>query len=435
MPGSRGQMAMAGVHIYAWIRYSDLHVGAAPTRRRAALSAVPLVVGLLGLVPGLVFDGTVRAHLVAPLGLTYRSAVATSFGELTFALQLAAFVFLCGRYALAWRRGVPHSAVHLLALAYLLAMVVNDALVVLGLLQMPYLIDVGFIVPVAVVAYSVSVRFVGDAQGARQPAGSTSSGRSRSGPRRWPPPRRSSTARSSSPGWGGWRPAWPTRSTARWPRWRPTCATSSPRSAPTAPGPPTRKECLDDALGSTERIAAIARQMSDTGRLALRTTAQEPLPLREVALESARQAVARRGGARQVAVEVDAALHGLGERGALVQVLSHLLVNALQAVAERRADGRVAISGEAGGGRVRLVVEDDGVGMEPTVLRRAFEPFFTTRAAGAGMGLGLAAARGLVLGMGGELTLESAPGRGTRATVELPAASPAPDAWISARLP
>jgi len=97
-------------------------------------------------------------------------------------------------------------------------------------------------------------------------------------------------------------------------------------------------------------------------------------------------------------------------------------------VADRRADGRVAISGEAGAGRVRLVVEDDGVGMEPTVLRRAFEPFFTTRAAGAGMGLGLAAARGLVLGMGGELTLESAPGRGTRATVELRAVRPAPDA-------
>jgi len=192
--------------------------------------------------------------------------------------------------------------------------------------------------------------------------------------------------------------------------------------------PADARECLDDALGSTERIAAIARQMSDTGRLAMRTTSQEALPLREVALESARLAVARRGAARPVAVEVDPSLHGLGERGALVQVLSHLLVNALQAVADRRADGRVAISGEAGAGRVRLVVEDDGVGMEPTVLRRAFEPFFTTRAAGTGMGLGLAAARGLVLGMGGELTLESAPGRGTRATVELRAVRPAPDA-------
>jgi signal transduction histidine kinase len=71
------------------------------------------------------------------------------------------------------------------------------------------------------------------------------------------------------------------------------------------------------------------------------------------------------------------------------------------------------------------VVEDDGVGMSEETLRRAFDPFFSTRAFGTGTGLGLAVARGLIQSMRGDLRLESAPGRGTRAIVELPLADAA----------
>jgi signal transduction histidine kinase len=62
--------------------------------------------------------------------------------------------------------------------------------------------------------------------------------------------------------------------------------------------------------------------------------------------------------------------------------------------------------------------------MAPEVLRRAFDPFFTTKPEGQGSGLGLAVARGLVEGHGGALWLESAPGQGTRAILELPEAAP-----------
>jgi two-component system, sensor histidine kinase RegB len=68
-----------------------------------------------------------------------------------------------------------------------------------------------------------------------------------------------------------------------------------------------------------------------------------------------------------------------------------------------------------------LTVEDDGAGMPPEVLEHATEPFYSTREAGAGMGLGLFLATSVVDQLGGRLELESHVGRGTRAALVLPA--------------
>jgi signal transduction histidine kinase len=107
-----------------------------------------------------------------------------------------------------------------------------------------------------------------------------------------------------------------------------------------------------------------------------------------------------------------------GSRASLVQVLVNLVTNAAQAVA---SGGHVALSLAPDGPEVRLVVEDDGGGMPPEVAARAFEPFFTTRG-GEGIGLGLPIARGIVERHGGTVSLETAPGAGTKVTVRLPAA-------------
>ena len=77
-----------------------------------------------------------------------------------------------------------------------------------------------------------------------------------------------------------------------------------------------------------------------------------------------------------------------------------------------------------GGGDERwyasIRVVDDGVGMEPDVLARAIEPFFTTRERGKGSGLGLAQVYGFVRQCEGDLLIESAPGRGTTVEILLP---------------
>jgi len=102
----------------------------------------------------------------------------------------------------------------------------------------------------------------------------------------------------------------------------------------------------------------------------------------------------------------------------LQQVFLNLVMNAAQAIGEA---GTIAISTAPDGPeRVAVVVEDDGAGIAPEHLHRIFDPFFTTKAVGEGLGLGLAIAHGIVRSHGGEIRVESRPGRGTRFGVHLP---------------
>jgi len=106
----------------------------------------------------------------------------------------------------------------------------------------------------------------------------------------------------------------------------------------------------------------------------------------------------------------------------LHQILSALLLNAVDAVPTGQR-GHVAVTAApAEEGRLRLEITDDGVGMSPEVARRAFEPFFTTKGEGQGSGLGLPVARALAESHGAELRLECGAGRGTRAVLDLPVA-------------
>lgn len=105
-------------------------------------------------------------------------------------------------------------------------------------------------------------------------------------------------------------------------------------------------------------------------------------------------------------------------------VLDAVLANALQAA--RSENARVQINSTSGPADdiVRIVVEDNGVGMEREVLEHALDPFFSSRPAGRGRGLGLSRAYRLVEVNGGRLWLESAPAIGTTVTLELPARPP-----------
>ena len=80
----------------------------------------------------------------------------------------------------------------------------------------------------------------------------------------------------------------------------------------------------------------------------------------------------------------------------------------------------LALSGRAAGDRMEIEVADSGCGIAREHLERVFDPFFTTRANG--FGLGLFSCRRIVEDHGGELTVTSALGRGACFTVSLPAA-------------
>lgn len=113
----------------------------------------------------------------------------------------------------------------------------------------------------------------------------------------------------------------------------------------------------------------------------------------------------------------------------LEMALLNLCVNARDAMAQGGVL-RIALSAErlqraeparlAAGRYIRLSVADTGQGMDQTTVERAIEPFFTTKGIGQGTGLGLSTAHGLVLQLGGALTISSKPGLGTTIDLWLP---------------
>jgi two-component system NtrC family sensor kinase len=114
----------------------------------------------------------------------------------------------------------------------------------------------------------------------------------------------------------------------------------------------------------------------------------------------------------------------LGEVGPLtgrprqiVQALVNVLVNAGQATA---SGGRVHLSTRREGEWVRVAVRDTGTGIPPEVMRNLFQPFFTTKPQGAGMGLGLAVSHGIITAHGGRIEVDTAPGQGSCFTLHLP---------------
>ena len=111
----------------------------------------------------------------------------------------------------------------------------------------------------------------------------------------------------------------------------------------------------------------------------------------------------------------------IADRRALNQILLNLLSNAIR-FSDR--GGKIVIGARAEAGVVIFTVEDSGVGMSDEDLRRIGEPYFQARASydrrHGGTGLGLSIVKGLVRLHGGELSIRSRVGEGTRVTVRLP---------------
>jgi len=109
------------------------------------------------------------------------------------------------------------------------------------------------------------------------------------------------------------------------------------------------------------------------------------------------------------------------DRNLLETVLLTLLSNALDAVS---AGGEIRVRCRPlSSDRVEIAVSDNGAGISAANLARVFEPFFTTKEPGKGTGLGLAIAKNFVTEHGGSIRLESEPGNGATAIIELPLAA------------
>jgi signal transduction histidine kinase len=93
-----------------------------------------------------------------------------------------------------------------------------------------------------------------------------------------------------------------------------------------------------------------------------------------------------------------------------------MLVNASHAVNGHQ--GGVTLHTRLSGDRIRIVIEDRGAGIDAKDLAHVFDPYFTTKRGGTGLGLPIA--KNIVEGLGGTITVASTPGRGTEMRIELP---------------
>lgn len=102
----------------------------------------------------------------------------------------------------------------------------------------------------------------------------------------------------------------------------------------------------------------------------------------------------------------------------LNQVFMNLLVNAAQAI---ETQGVISVRSWEESGTILVAIGDNGCGIPADIRQRLFEPFFTTKEAGKGTGLGLSIAADIIRDHGGEIRVDSEPGKGTVFTISLPA--------------
>jgi len=192
-------------------------------------------------------------------------------------------------------------------------------------------------------------------------------------------------------------------------------------------------ECLGAVLTASQRARNLVNQVLAFSRT--RANERIPLSLKAPVAEAVRQLKSTLPDSVQVAMETTGEdLVVLADPAQVHQMVTNLGVNAGHAM--EQSGGRLIVglqstmvpefapvpaTGLAAGPHMVLTVSDTGPGMDPRILDRIFEPFFSTKSPGKGTGLGLSVVHSMVRNHGGGITVESTPGSGTIFSVYLPA--------------
>lgn len=117
--------------------------------------------------------------------------------------------------------------------------------------------------------------------------------------------------------------------------------------------------------------------------------------------------------------DIDQNLIVIGSETHIVQLLINLISNAARAISRTDKKGLITISAKTENNRVVVMVTDNGCGMSPEVLKRVFDPFFTTNEVGKGMGIGLSVSYTIAKNHGGNIMVTSEEGVGTTFSFDL----------------
>jgi two-component system NtrC family sensor kinase len=181
-------------------------------------------------------------------------------------------------------------------------------------------------------------------------------------------------------------------------------------------------DCRPDLIyAQAERLAAITREIAE---FASPRAAEPQFMDLNGQLRTASSLIRYDKRLQNVSLSLDLdsqlpAIYGVADQ--VTQVVMNLLINAMDAL--EGVVGRVAemsISTRVVGERACLAIEDNGCGMDAVTLARAFEAFYTTKAAGKGTGLGLSLCYAIIKKHGGSIEIDSKPGAGCKVTVFFP---------------
>jgi two-component system, NtrC family, sensor histidine kinase HydH len=176
-----------------------------------------------------------------------------------------------------------------------------------------------------------------------------------------------------------------------------------------------RREFVRILKEEVRRLSSIVSRHLDL----VRATRPERTPHSVIAIVQSVAALVANSAAKQgVSVRVESAEmlpEAMVDDQQLRQAVLNLVINGIQALPN---GGTVVVRTDARDDRVRIIVEDNGPGLSEEVLRRVFEPFYTTKDQGSGLGLSIAFQ--IVSGHGGDLRAENRPEGGARFVIELP---------------
>ena len=193
---------------------------------------------------------------------------------------------------------------------------------------------------------------------------------------------------------------------------------------PVAKSSAALNECLVDAKQGMQRVQHIVSDLKTFAYRSSETSSDGTVFLLEKVVDSAIRLVGHEIKGITITRDMPADTLVRGDEAAIIGVLVNLFGNAALAMrAANRSEPAIHLSAAWESNRLRVTVQDNGPGIAPENIARVFEPFFTTREIGQGLGLGLSISYRVIEQHGGTLVAESVVGEWTRMIFDLPRAA------------
>ena len=181
------------------------------------------------------------------------------------------------------------------------------------------------------------------------------------------------------------------------------------------------RECLQTIYKEAQRADAISTELISFARRG--KPEKSLISIQEVIQKSLELLIPRlRGSNIEVVVKLQPDMpKTMADPHQMQRVFTNIITNAEQAMTEAHGKGRLHVKGQVAGEIIRITFDDDGPGIKPKDLKTIFDPFFSTKEAGLGLGLSICCA--ILEGHGGCIYATNKPEKGATFVVELPIAA------------